>query len=322
MLIIFIALMMLAAPINVRAAQLQGTTLHVGGANIEVSFEDGDLSLARASMLDWISESACAVTEYYGHFPVRQLRVVIVPLDRGKGVVFGRTSSPWPVPVIRVMIGHVASVSDLHEDWVMTHEMVHLAFPAVPENHHWIEEGIATYVEPIARAQIGDLTAAKVWRDLVDGLPHGLPAAGDRGLDNTHTWGRTYWGGALFCLLADVEIHRRTNDRFGLQDALQAIARAGSMLDDWPLPRALKVGDDAIGMPVLIELYDKMKDAPLDPNLPKLWQDLGVKIAGDSVAFDPNAPLAAVVAAIMKPRTHRAICWRADAATAPQAKER
>jgi hypothetical protein len=317
---LLIAIAMLAVPFTASAAQFPAATLQVGGANIAVSFEAGDLSVPRASILDWISESACAVTEYYGHFPVRQLRVVVVPLDRGRGVVFGRTFVPGPVPVIRVMIGSVASRSDLHEDWVMTHEMVHLAFPAVPEKQHWIEEGIATYVEPFARAQIGDLTAGKVWRDLVDGLPHGLPDAGDRGLDNTHTWGRTYWGGALFCFLADVEIHRRTSNRQGLQDALRAISKAGSMLDDWPLTRALKIGDDAIGVPVLTELYDKMKDAPFDPNLPRLWQDLGVKIAGDSVAFDPNAPLAAVVTSIMKPRADRAICTRPDA-SAPNTKE-
>jgi len=310
MLMVLLAFLILAAPVKARAAQLQGATLHVGGANIEVSFEEGDLSVARAAILDWISESACAVTEYYGHFPVRHLRVVVVPLDHGKGVVFGRTFVPDKVPVIRVMIGRVASIADLHQDWVMTHEMVHLAFPSVPRKHHWIEEGIATYVEPIARAQIGDLTAAKVWRDLLDGLPHGLPEAGDRGLDNTHTWGRTYWGGALFCLLADVEIHRRTNNKFGLQDALRAIAKSGSMLDDWPLTRALKAGDDAIGVPVLIELYDKTKDAPLDPNLLKLWQDLGVKVAGDSVTFDSNAPEAAIVTAIMKPRADRSICTK------------
>src|SRR5208282_4598460 len=192
----------------------------------------------------------------------------------------------------------------------MTHEMVHLAFPSVPEKHHWIEEGIATYVEPIARAQIGDLTAAKVWRDMVDGMPHGLPDAGDRGLDNTHTWGRTYWGGALFCLLADVEIHRRTHNRFGLQDALRAIAKHGSMLDDRPLTRALKTGDDAIGVSVLIDLYNKMKDAPFDPNLPKLWRDLGVKVAGNSVEFDQKAPLASIVTSIMRPRVYRSICAR------------
>ena len=39
----------------------------------------------------------------------------------------------------------------------MTHEMVHLAFPSVAREHHWIEEGITTYVEPIARAETGEL---------------------------------------------------------------------------------------------------------------------------------------------------------------------
>jgi hypothetical protein len=321
MLIAIIAIMMLAAPVRARAAQLPGATLHVGGAEFEVSFEDGQLSVPRAATLEWISKSACAVTEYYGHFPVAHLRIIIVPLDRGKGVVFGRTFIPGPVPVVRVMIGRVASEADLREDWVMTHEMVHLAFPAVPEQHHWIEEGIATYVEPIARAQIGDLTPGKVWRDLVDGLPRGLPEVGDRGLDNTHTWGRTYWGGALFCVLAEVEIHRRTNNKFGLQDALRAIAKKGNMLQDWPLTRALKLGDDAIGAPVLTELFDKMKDAPLDPNLPKLWQDLGVKVAGDSVNFDPNAPLASVVTSIMKPREDKSICGRDYTRAPSHAKE-
>jgi hypothetical protein len=94
-----------------------------------------------------------------------------------------------------------------------------------------------------ARAQVGDLSAEIVWRELVDGLPKGLPAPGDRGLDNTHTWGRTYWGGALFCLMADLEIHRRTNNRFGLQDALRGIVRAGGNMEhDWQLTSALGSG--------------------------------------------------------------------------------
>lgn len=284
------------------AAGLPGETIRVGGADIVVSFEANRYPVARPAMLAWIAKSASAVTEYYGHFPVPHLNVNVIAADRGKGVVFGRTTVPGPVPLIRVFIGAVATVDDLHSDWVMTHEMVHLAFPSVPDQHHWIEEGIATYVEPIARAQTGDLTDAKVWRDMLDGMPHGLPAAGDHGLDNTHTWGRTYWGGALYCLLADVEIHRRTQNRFGLQDALRAIAKSGNMLVDWPLERALKIGDDAVGAPVLMELYLKMKDAPYDPSLAQLFARLGVKSSGDSVTFDSSAPDSAIVTAIMRPR--------------------
>jgi hypothetical protein len=49
--------------------------------------------------------------------------------------------------------------------------------------HPWIEEGIATYVEPIAGLQLGQIRTAKVWGDLVEGLPYGLPRPGDQGLD-------------------------------------------------------------------------------------------------------------------------------------------
>jgi hypothetical protein len=186
----------------------------------------------------------------------------------------------------------------------MTHEMVHLALPSVPNEHHWIEEGIATYVEPIARAQVGDLSSEIVWRELVDGLPKGLPASGDRGLDNTHTWGRTYWGGALFCLMADIEIHQRTNNRYGLQDALRGIVRAGgNMEQDWPLARALKAGDEATGVPVLMELYSRMKASPVTPDLAAMWRDLGVRPFRDSVVFDQSAPQASIVRSIMESRS-------------------
>jgi hypothetical protein len=279
-------------------------SMSIGGAAINVEIEPGDLSLSRTKVLDWVRRSACAVTEYYAEFPVRKVDVKIVPIDEGKGVLFGRTVLLDQTLVIRVGLSRFATESSLVDDWVMTHEMVHLALPSVPGEHHWIEEGIATYVEPIARAQVGDLSSKVVWRELVDGLPKGLPAAGDRDLDNTHTWGRTYWGGALFCLAADVEIHQRTNNRYGLQDALRGIVRAGGNMEhDWQLTRALRVADDAVGVPVLVELYDQMKATPVTPDLAAMWRELGVRPSGDSVTFDESAPEAAIVRSIMASRS-------------------
>jgi hypothetical protein len=269
-----------------------------------VEIEPGNLSLPTTRILDWVRRSACAVTEYYAGFPVQKVNVKVVPIGEGKGVLFGRTVMVNQTLLIRVGLSTFASDSSMRDDWVMTHEMVHLAFPSVPDEHHWIEEGIATYVEPIARAQVGDLPAETVWRELVEGLPKGLPAPGDRGLDNTHTWGRTYWGGALFCLIADVEIHRRTNNRYGLQDALRGIVRAGGNMEhDWPLTKALKAGDDAIGVPVLMELYDRMKATPVTPDLVTMWRELGVRPSGDSVTFDQSAPQASIVRSIIASRS-------------------
>ena len=158
-------------------------SLSIGGAAINLEIEAGDLSLSRTQLLGWVRRSACAVTEYYAGFPVRSVDLKIVPIDEGKGVLFGRTVLVDQTLVIRVGLSRFATESSLRNDWVMTHEMVHLALPSVPDEHHWIEEGIATYVEPIARAQVGDLSPETVWRELVDGLPKGLPAPGDRGLD-------------------------------------------------------------------------------------------------------------------------------------------
>jgi len=178
--------------------------------------------------------------------------------------------------------------------------MVHLAFPSVAREHHWIEEGIATYVEPIARAETGELAVSSVWRDLVEGLPKGLPGPDDKGLDRTPTWGRTYWGGALFCLLADVEIRRRTNNRHGLEDALRAIVVAGANIEvEWKLARALQVGDQATGVHVLTELYERMGTRPVATDLPALWSQLGVEARAGTVAFDDHAPLANVRRAIV-----------------------
>jgi hypothetical protein len=279
-------------------------SLSIGGASIRVEIDPGELGVARAQVLDWIRRSACAVSEYYAGFPVRNVDVKIVPIDEGKGVLFGRTVLLDQTLVVRVGLSRFATESSLVDDWVMTHEMVHLALPSVPDEHHWIEEGIATYVEPIARAQVGDLSPETVWRELVDGLPKGLPALGDRGLDNTHTWGRTYWGGALFCLMADIEIHQRTHNRYGLQDALRGIVRAGgNMEQDWPLARALKAGDEATGVPVLMELYDRMKASPVTPDLAAIWHELGVRPSGNSVVFDQTAPQASIVQSIMVPRS-------------------
>jgi len=178
---------------------------------------------------------------------------------------------------------------------MLTHEMVHLAFPSVDDKHHWIEEGIATYVEPIARIHAGHLAAEQMWLDLVRDMPQGLPQPGDRGLDHTHTWGRTYWGGALFCLLADVEIRRQTSNAKGLQQALRGILDAGGDIrEDWNLVDALKAGDRAVGVSVLEPLYARMKDKPVGVDLDTLWAKLGVRSDDAGVRFDDNAVLAAI----------------------------
>ncbi len=284
------------------SASFRPAAIEIGGSTVRIEFAPGDLDLPVTKLIAWVSAAARAVTDYYGRFPVREARILIVPVADRQGVLNGTSWGTRPAAT-RIYVGQLTDDDDLKNDWVMTHEMVHYAFPSVPAEHHWIEEGIATYVEPIARLEAGQIRAAKVWGDLITGLPSGLPRPGDKGLDHTHTWGRTYWGGAMFCLLADVRIRRETDNRYGLRDALRAIIVAGGNMETtWPLTRALEVGDRAVGVPVLMQLYNEMKATPVQPDLRILWAKLGVESKGRAITFDDSAPWASVRRAIAADR--------------------
>jgi hypothetical protein len=289
---ILVVLIVWLAAATAFPADKMTSTIVIGNSRIDVNIESGPMQASKEDLLKWVRWAAESVSAYYGRFPVPQLLLKIVPSD-GKGVRGGRTFGRDNGGFITIHVGKDAQFSDLARDWMLTHEMVHLSFPSVAEKHHWIEEGIATYVEPIARVRAGHFDANEMWFEVMRDLHQGLPAAGDEGLDHTHTWGRTYWGGALFCFLADVEIHRETGNKKGLEDALRGILNAGGDIRyDWELEKALTIGDQATGVPVLQNLYAKMKDQPYNVDLPALWTELGIERDGDAVKFLDAAPLA------------------------------
>ena len=279
--------------------------LKIGGAVLQVDFAAGQFDLGNDAILQHVQTAANAVTTYYGQFPVKRARVLVVPVDGRRGVQ-GTTWGDmhgWP-GFTRLRIGQHITAAELADDWTTTHELVHMAFPSLPDDQHWMEEGLATYIEPIARVETGELKAQQIWSDMVRDMPKGEPQEGDRGMDQTHTWGRTYWGGALFCLVADVEIRRETKNRKGLQDALRAIVAQGGTIDhEWSLDRALAVGDAATGTKVLTSMYATWKNSPSPVDLDKLWGELGIKRDGEGVQF-VAAPLSDVREAIAKERPY------------------
>jgi hypothetical protein len=273
--------------------------LEIMGATLAIGFAPGTFAVGRARILEWIRRSATVVGSYYGRFPVSSARILVVPVA-GAGVRTGQ-SFGYRGAATRVIVGSATTGAQLDEGWVLIHEMIHFAFPQVEDEHVWIQEGLSTYVESVARVQAGARNASDVWRELVKQMPQGLPQQGDAGLDHTHTWGRTYWGGAMFCLVADVEIRKRTHNKFGLQHALRAIVRAGGVTTaDWPLDHAFEVGDTAVGTSVLEELHDELKDKPGTIDLNVLWRELGIRVAGKQIAFDDSAPLANIRKSIMR----------------------
>jgi hypothetical protein len=273
--------------------------LRAGDSVLQLEFDRGAFSAGDAEILEWVRRSADIVSRYYIRFPARRAAIRLAP-QPGEGVHGGKSFAN-PNGYIRVQLGREVSPAELRTDWVLVHEMTHLALPDTGETHAWLSEGVATYVEGIARVHAGNRSEADVWAEEMRSMPRGLPEPGDRGLDHTHTWGRTYWGGAMFCLLADVDIRRRTELRFGLQHALRAILNeSGGLAADWPIERVLRTGDAAVGTRTLEDLYAQMRDKPVTPDLVGLWRELGVLPAGNSVKLVDDAPLAPVRRAIMK----------------------
>jgi len=258
-----------------------------------LEFEDETPPIAVERLQAWVKRAGGWVADYYGgRFPVPGLEITIAESD-DPGVGFGQH---WDGRWLKIWVGRGTTDAQLDDDWVLVHELLHACFPDLPEQQRWMQEGLSTYLEPIVRVRAGNMTEQALWADWVRAMPQGRPRRGDRGLDRTHTWGRTYWGGALFWLMVDIELRRRRDDVAGLRKALRGIvARGGTGRADWPVSRVVAAGDVSTETTVFTDLYASMARAPGDVELPALWRDLGVRPRTDNgVRFDDTAPLAKI----------------------------
>jgi hypothetical protein len=304
--VIRILVMLLALSGNLYAADPQIEIISdtefafdLDGSRISIEIRDRVLREKKDMLLDWVLYSTKTVHHYYGRFPVKSVDINI-QVTGGHAVRFGQAFG-GDSPRLRVVVGENISPEMLRKDWILVHEMVHLAMADVPQANRWLLEGLATYVESIARAQRGHLSEEFVWNGFINRMPQGLPKSGDRGLDQTPTWGRTYWGGAIFCMLADIEIRKLSDNKLSLREALRGVLDAGlSMHSSATAMQVFEAGDEAIGMAVLVPLYQKMKADPYPIDLDALWKSLGVALQNEQVIYDDDAPMAHVRKNLLK----------------------
>lgn len=278
--------------------QFRAHTVHLADASLEVAIAGATPDVGDARLLAWIETSAQSIRGYFGRFALARAAVILL-VDDGNRIDGAMTMGNGGGSVL-IRVGKSTPERELDADWQMTHEMVHLSMPNLPEAQRWFEEGLATYIEPLARARAGRLGAEQVWAETLRGMRYALPRAGEGGLDETHTWARTYWAGALFVLLADVRIREQTGNARSLDDALEAVqAAGGSVAVRWSMQRMIEVGDAATGTTVLRDLYASMGHAALQVDLAQLWKELGIRSdAHGRVGFDATAPLAAIRASM------------------------
>jgi hypothetical protein len=296
--------LLLAGITSIQAAPAPGACpkeataqLQVRGGTLCVSIDAAAPAGQQRLLEDWAARSAGIVAAYYARFPAR-LVLLDIHSSAGSGVHGGHTNND-PRLAIDVTVGRDTGSAELTNDWVLVHEMIHLALPEVGRRHNWLAEGLATYVEGVARVRAGNRTASDMWAEYRSSMPRGQPQPGEGGMDQTSTWARTYWGGALFCLQADVAIREHTGNRLGLETALRAILNATEgYAAERDIDAVLRIGDAATGTRVLQDLYEATRTNPVPAALAALWMRLGVPQDPRTEPFDEHAPLAAIRKAI------------------------
>src|SRR5271165_617078 len=124
--------------------QLSPEQIHIGDSIIDVTFGPGTFDLPEPKILAWIANAANAVAAYFGRFPVAHARLLVRPVE-GRGGIFNGTT--WgnrgaADAFTRISAGQSTTQEDLDDDWMLTHEFTHMAFPDVEgdgREHHWIE---------------------------------------------------------------------------------------------------------------------------------------------------------------------------------------
>jgi hypothetical protein len=278
--------------------KLRERNLDIDGARLEVTQLDGALDQSFDDLNTWITKSADAVRDFYKAFPVPRASVTVIPTPGRDAVVFGKVL-PESEPGVALLVGQHAARKALYSDWILVHELFHLGFPSFFEEGKWLDEGLATYYEPIIRVRAGLYTETELWDELSSSMPQGLPAFTGDGLERADDFRGIYWGGAIACLVADVEARKRQLG-VGLEVGLRALREAGgNACEVWSLDEVVQAVDHTLGAPTLAPLVRDHARRGSAFDLQGLFEALGVKRdAHGSVQLSDSAPLAAVRRAI------------------------
>lgn len=271
-------------------------------ARLSIAFPDGTRPGWRDAVTDWIRKTGSAVADYWQGFPVDRLLIVPVTAPGSSGVPFGRVMGGGGATMM-LRVGSEATTEQLFGSWVLVHEMTHLAAPFVRGRATWFMEGMATYIEPILRSRVGWTRPEALWSEFARDMPRGLDALERESLGRT-SFGGVYWGGALFFLLADLDMRRANPDGPGVEHCLRRILLdGGNTTTRRPLRDMLAACDAATGGDTMRRLAARYVDGASPVDLPAIWRQLGVSYQGGRATLDESAPLAAVRRAIALGRT-------------------
>jgi hypothetical protein len=266
-------------------------TVVPGDPELTLAVPRNATKVAPEQLTAWVSAVADGNRRFWARSPAKGGLVILIPSSRG-GVPFGRVLSLGGAAVT-VLVGQQATNQELYDDWVLVHEFIHLGSPLMRDTGAWLNEGFATFYEPVLRTRAGWKSEDDVWREWISSMPRGMPAMTDIGLENAGRGG-IYWGGALFVLMAEIESLKASGGRIGFSDCLRTVlAEGGDVTVKWPTMKFLDRCDALLGKTVIAPLAKQHIEKGSAMDLGQLWKRLGVSMAEDgAIHYDDKAELA------------------------------
>ncbi len=287
-------------------------SIDLPGGQIRYALLPGDPAPDQAAMRRWVTAGVHALLEAYGHLPVAEVQLLVVP------VASGREPVPWGEvqrgggDAVHLYIDQRRPIDEFMRDWVLVHELSHLLHPVIVSRDRWLSEGIASYYQNVLRARAGLRSPQWAWDALHAGFERGIrgtpPGRSLAEVSDTmmrdRSFMRVYWSGAAIALLADVELRRRSAGAQSLDTALARLADCCLPAErSWTARELMQRLDRLTGTTVFMDLYRRYVDSDEFPDLAGVYADLGLQpMSATTLRFDSTAPAAAICEAIMSAR--------------------
>ncbi len=281
----------------------------LAGGALRVSILHGTDDAQRKALDAWLSRISRAILSAYGRLPIPDVQVLVFPLtSRGRAVIFGQ-SIRGEGNALELLVDASRPAAEFDSDWVAVHELSHLMHPYLGDRGSWLAEGLATYYQNVLRARAGLLTPAQAWDRMREGFAGQAPSYDKTledsasGMHRSHDFRRVYWSGAAFWLTVDRDLRRDSSGKLTLDLALSRFHDCClPAYRPWSPEDFVARLDALLGTKTIAARYCEFADMRAFPDWRTLFNDLGIRDAGEHLQLDAHAPEAKLRDAIMAPR--------------------
>lgn len=267
--------------------------IKIDNGTIRLALINGTVEFNREKLVNWVTLMAQAVASIGHAFPLEQVQVMVLLLegeDHGP-VPWGQVNRAGDSGVFFI-VNPQEPQDELIEDWTAAHEFSHLLLPSTDR---WLSEGFASYYQNISRARTKLIDEQSMWENLIAGLLRGEKASKKKGANNIGSKKdikrmQTYWGGAAFALMTDVELQEQTKGGFSLSKSIKEFAQCCLQTGrDWDDQEILERLDKISKTTVFTDLYWQEVKRKKFPAYHKTLEKLGITITDDEqIILDSN----------------------------------